>query len=383
MKKIILSVFMVLLCIFSFCSCSRFEMAITSTSCEHEWEDATCTKSQICKKCYKKEGEPLGHTTDAGRCERCGIVLGAWSISEYVDEFGTSTGEKYVFSSGEYGKFSNSATTNSKLEANVLVDCNSISIKLYEYGDQKVTGTFSKNPYRVGVLDESGNKYWFSGEMKQQGDRVSITDNKRQMMTLLKKRQTLKFYVENSEYTTSKYSFNIDTTGFSECYAECYPFFASAIKKEVVKEMQSLSFEVSLLIEEQNSDISVTKKELKTKQLELRKAETQRTIRVYNHETGHWEMSADPRVLAPIQEDIDRIQSVLDKLNEGLSQLQMTKGICSDVISLESCTLEEANAVVDSWAKKTANADPSIIEDMKNLFEEMFWQSSFLEEKIV
>lgn len=155
------------------------------------------------------------------------------------------------------------------------------------------------------------------------------------------------------------------------------------MKKEGFKEMQSLSFEVSLLIEEQNSDISVTKKELKTKQLELRKAETQRTIRVYNQETGHWERSADPRVVATIQKDIERIQSVLDKLNEGLSQLQMTKGICSDVISLEACTLEEANAVVDSWAKKTANADPSIIEDMKNLFEEMFWQSSFLEEKIV
>ena len=30
-------------------------------SCEHEWEDATCTQAKTCTLCGETEGEPLGH----------------------------------------------------------------------------------------------------------------------------------------------------------------------------------------------------------------------------------------------------------------------------------------------------------------------------------
>ena len=38
--------------------------------------DATCTEAAKCKVCGKANGEPLGHTTDNGECERCGNVIG-------------------------------------------------------------------------------------------------------------------------------------------------------------------------------------------------------------------------------------------------------------------------------------------------------------------
>jgi len=46
-------------------------------SCEHQWEDPTCTNPYICSICGIKDGEPLGHTwkeptcTEAGYCEIC------------------------------------------------------------------------------------------------------------------------------------------------------------------------------------------------------------------------------------------------------------------------------------------------------------------------
>ena len=222
MKKIILSVFMLLLCIFSFCSCFA--------SCEHEWEDAICTKAKACKKCYQKEGEPLGHTTDAGRCERCGTMVGAWQIQEAV-YIGTGRVMKRTFTYGEFGKyetynkFARKWSTSYELNSEVWVEENDIIIKLWVDGDHRVTGLFSDNPYRISVSDESQKKYVFSGNMERNDNQIFITENRSQMIELLKKRQILSFCVENESFLNRRYSFEIDTTGFLECYTECYPFW--------------------------------------------------------------------------------------------------------------------------------------------------------------
>ncbi len=39
----------------------------------HDWQDATCTEPKTCTRCGETEGDPLGHTTSAGKCKRCGI----------------------------------------------------------------------------------------------------------------------------------------------------------------------------------------------------------------------------------------------------------------------------------------------------------------------
>ena len=38
----------------------------------HKWADATCTTAKCCKVCNKVDGAALGHTTNDGKCGRCG-----------------------------------------------------------------------------------------------------------------------------------------------------------------------------------------------------------------------------------------------------------------------------------------------------------------------
>lgn len=59
---------------------------------------------------------------------------GQWTISEYVNDFDEPTGEKYVFQKTTNGSFSNSATTNSELTAEILIDKDDVRIMLKEYG---------------------------------------------------------------------------------------------------------------------------------------------------------------------------------------------------------------------------------------------------------
>lgn len=41
----------------------------------HTWVDATCTEPKTCSVCGETEGEALGHTTQSGKCDRCGLEI--------------------------------------------------------------------------------------------------------------------------------------------------------------------------------------------------------------------------------------------------------------------------------------------------------------------
>jgi len=55
---------------------------LAACSCQHEWENATCTDAKHCSKCEAVEGETLGHSwTEADcvtpkTCSRCGLTEG-------------------------------------------------------------------------------------------------------------------------------------------------------------------------------------------------------------------------------------------------------------------------------------------------------------------
>ena len=71
-----------------------------------------------------------GHSTPTTALE--------WTQNTYVDEFGQPTGQRYEFAAVE-GKFSNSATTNSKLYVAITVERDStVSFRLGEYGSHVV-----------------------------------------------------------------------------------------------------------------------------------------------------------------------------------------------------------------------------------------------------
>lgn len=91
MKKIIILSTLSLFMLFGLVGCT----------CNHEWEDATCTEPKTCTKCGKIEGKPLGHIANEEdyakndvinakivyetKCDRCSKVLS--SKEEKIESF--------------------------------------------------------------------------------------------------------------------------------------------------------------------------------------------------------------------------------------------------------------------------------------------------------
>ena len=126
----------------------------TPKTCHHvevidAGKEATCfepglTDGVHCSICGEvlKEQEiipALGHTTNAGICSRCGESIGVWTTRNYVDEFNEPTYMRYVTTTSKLtGTFSNTAATNEKLTADIIVDSINVSFILYEYGKYQV-----------------------------------------------------------------------------------------------------------------------------------------------------------------------------------------------------------------------------------------------------
>ena len=230
MKNKIISLMISMLMLFSMVACkgndssnstssNLFSSSSSTQICSHDWSVATCTAPKTCELCGETSGSALGHTTETGICSRCDKNFGKWMKKYYVDQFGLPTTEPYVTNT-EYiiGKFSNSATTNSKLYAYFLIDADDIAIVLLEYGSQKVKA-YSTKDYTIIMLDANNTKYTMYGTMYKNGDRVFISDNyKTQVINALRKSGSISFYLEESEYTLSTYLFTVETSNFSDIY---------------------------------------------------------------------------------------------------------------------------------------------------------------------
>lgn len=189
-----------------------------NTICYHDWIDATCTSAKKCTKCNEESGKALGHTTDSGICSRCNENLTSWEVGEYVDEFKIPTGEKYMLVDST-GVFSNSATTNSTLNACLQIDADNIGIMLWEYGRNLVKGTFDYEDYSITILDENDTKHYFTGTIYKSGTRVYFKASDRAtVLNLLRNNDSLKIYLKSTKYSISTYLFTIDTRGFSSIY---------------------------------------------------------------------------------------------------------------------------------------------------------------------
>ncbi len=206
---------------------------------EHSWEEvsstATCTKNgnatYKCNWCNKEKIETqkaLGHTTSVGTCSRCGVSLGNWSVSYFVDEFNNPTNHKYIRCDTVQGTFSNSATTNSKLTAYILVykqienmDLLKVDVKLYEYGSQVVKGIYSSEKYDITVLDTKNVKHYLTGTIHQGEDRISF-DEVDEIISILKQQGTINVYMKSSKYSTSTYLFSIETSNFYDMVDALY-----------------------------------------------------------------------------------------------------------------------------------------------------------------
>lgn len=74
----------------------------------HNWIEATCTTAKYCDKCGMIEGEPLGHTTLSGKCDRCGqnVAYTLGSSFEF-DDLTVTIGDSYSFTTinNEYSDY--------------------------------------------------------------------------------------------------------------------------------------------------------------------------------------------------------------------------------------------------------------------------------------
>lgn len=206
------------------CLMTIFVISCGNKGCNHEWTEATCETPKICEKCDVTEGEPLGHTTEEGICERCGekFVSDTWELGEFVDEFGQNTGEIYLSTTVSDGKFSNSATTNSELTAIVQVTSDGIGIMLVEYGWSVVKCSYGYDSYNVVMLDINKNRSKLSGTMYEGGSRIRFSDSDESKIidALLAGEGEISFYIEDAERTTTNYLFTVHTSNFAELYAE-------------------------------------------------------------------------------------------------------------------------------------------------------------------
>ncbi len=208
-----------------------------STTCTHSYNlaerKATCSaggnatyKCSLCSDTYTKYESALGHTTDSGTCTRCGqtFELKIWELGFYVDEFNNPTNEAYMRNSELIvGVFSNSATTDSKLYARILIDAGDVAIKLWEYGSQEVNA-YSTTYYDITILDDAGNKHYTNGTMYKNGERIYFEDLK--FISLLQQNEKLKIYIEEDSYGyNSTYLFEIKNGNFNTVYSDFYNLY--------------------------------------------------------------------------------------------------------------------------------------------------------------
>ncbi|MBR5570503.1 MAG: hypothetical protein IKW10_06385 [Oscillospiraceae bacterium] len=193
---------------------------------------ATCTaagntEGKKCATCNEilvatEEIAALGHTTTTGTCTRCNVSFGIFYLGCYVDEFDMPTNDYYVANINYIqGTFSNSATTDSKLSVQILVDKEDIAFFLYEYGRNLVKNISSRyvDEYDITMRLADGTKYNLTGTIYCGGDRLFIDSKyKSVVMEALKSGEDVSFYIVEQEYTTTTYLFTVKTSNFAVEY---------------------------------------------------------------------------------------------------------------------------------------------------------------------
>lgn len=102
---------------------------------------------------------------------------------------------------------------------------------------------------------------------------------------------------------------------------------------ENLKKISENTDKMSTLEQKQN--------DVQEKQLALQEAEKQRTVRVYNQETGHWEMSANPK-------EVEAAKEALEKSKKSLADYA-AKQAYNEISSMEDFSISDAMSIIYKW----------------------------------
>lgn len=147
-----------------------------------------------------------------------------WEIRYYMDQFNQPTSKAYVVNKSIVsGAFSNTATTDSELDAQLIIEDGKVSIRLWEYGDMLVKSSYSKD-YNITMRRTDGTDCYLTGRISSGGDRINVVDkgeyfyNPNTIIEELQKDGNVGFYITEEERLSTKYLFIVETDNFADTY---------------------------------------------------------------------------------------------------------------------------------------------------------------------
>jgi len=160
------------------------------------------------------------------------LGLADWTTHNFKDAFGDITKDKYIQTSTE-GRFSNSATFNSRCKVQLLVDQSRlIGLYIYEYNSGNAVSFIGKGY----LLMKNSNGVVIRGNITDRYNRYGllVTPNSYYHMG------DIPLFLSNSigvvkvvicDSYSSTYNFTIDTTGFTSAYTKINKKFTGEISK--------------------------------------------------------------------------------------------------------------------------------------------------------
>ncbi|PHS38265.1 MAG: hypothetical protein COA91_08420 [Robiginitomaculum sp.] len=140
---------------------------------------------------------------------------GVWQVTSYVDDFGESTSDRLIRNLRLIrGRFSNSATQDSKLDVRFLIDGKTeIDIILYEYAGNNPVKAYSPDEYQVLLQDKDGNRHKLRA--LNRSDRLSFgPKHSRIVFEALLKGGKVKFRIVEVDTPTTQYAFEIKNADY-------------------------------------------------------------------------------------------------------------------------------------------------------------------------
>ena len=147
------------------------------------------------------------------------LVKSRWEVLHYIDEFGEDTNDLYCTLKG-YGTFSNSAATNEKMIAYIIVDNTNVLFHLQNYGKYYLKG---EQFIKFRVKEGNGDIHEYDMRNNNDGD-IKCYDKSfyNEFCEILKRNDVITISAtENVLFDPSfSYTFKLIVYGFEEAYKQ-------------------------------------------------------------------------------------------------------------------------------------------------------------------
>lgn len=223
MKKTLLIV-LTLAMLLSLCACGSSNDTPTSNVEDSSTTQTTDAPEQEAQNNETTSSESTPNEEAPAETDKAEEEASLWETYYYVDDFNQPTEDGYICNSTYFlGTFSNSATTDSNLLVNVVVDEVDIAFFLYEYGSNLVKNNSSSydDLYNITMRTADGTDLSFTGTMFCGDDRIFIDPDfiPQVVSALSQEGNTMtSFYIENAERTINNYLFTVISNNFAEQY---------------------------------------------------------------------------------------------------------------------------------------------------------------------